>query len=155
MRTIKTLLVAGMALLLSLAAFGNITMSDVAFGAIKTAVGMQGTFKHAMWRAIESPAIVWGIFALIVLVEVAAAVLCWIGVARMWGSRASTEAFVAAKRRAQFGLGVAACLYFIGWMVVCNEYFLMWQNSQINVLPDAFRLFASAMLISLWLSAED
>ena len=52
MRTIKTLLVAGMALFLSLAAFGNITMSDVAFGAIKTAVGME--YRHQALKVTTS-----------------------------------------------------------------------------------------------------
>jgi len=53
MRVIKTLLVAGMALFLTLAAIGNITMSDGGYGAVATAVGMEGTFEHpnATWRA--------------------------------------------------------------------------------------------------------
>ena len=154
-RTIKILLVAGMALFLTLAAVGNITMPDVAFGAIKTAVGMQGTFKHAMWRAIENPVLIWMTVCGIVLFEATGAVLCWIGAARMWAGRASAESFAAGKRVARLGLGVTACLYYIGWMVIANEYFLMWQNSQINVLQDAFRLFACAALISLWLSTDD
>jgi predicted small integral membrane protein len=155
MRTIKTLLVAGMALFLTLAAFGNITMPDVGFGAVKTAVGMHGTFHHAMWRSIESPALIWLILGSIAASELAGAVICWIGAARMWAGRASAEAFASGKRTARIGLGVAACLYFIAFMVIANEYFLMWQNSEINVLPDAFRLFASAMLIGLWLNTDD
>jgi len=157
MRTIKTLLVAGMALFLTLAVIGNVTMPDVGFGAIKTAVGMQGTFKHphAMWRAIESPALIWTILGGIALLELSGAVLCWIGAARMWAGRASAEAFAAARRVARLGLGVTACLYFIGFLAIANEYFLMWQNSQINVLQDAFRLFASAVLMGLWLSVDD
>jgi predicted small integral membrane protein len=157
MRLIKILLVAGMALFLTLAAFGNITMPDVGFGAIKTAVGMQGTFRHphAMWRAVESPVLIWLMLGVIVLFEIVAGVLCWMGAARMWAGRASSEAFAAGKRTARLGLGVAACLYFIGFLVIADEFFLMWQNSQINVLGDAFRQFASAALIALWLSADD
>lgn len=157
MRTIKTLLVAGMALFLTFAVVGNLTMPDVGFGAVKTAVGMQGTFKHphAMWRAVESPTVIWLMFAVIVLSEITGAVLCWIGAVRMWAGRASTEAFAAAKRTARLGLGVVACLYLIAFLAIANEYFLMWQNSQINVLEDAFRLFASAALIGLWLSTDD
>ena len=110
MKTIKSLLVAGMASFLTLAAFGNITMSGVAFGAIQTAVGMQGTFKHAMWRAIENPTLIWAILVGIILCEISGAILCWIGAARMWGGRNSSEAFAAGKRSAQLGLGVGACL---------------------------------------------
>lgn len=61
----KTLLVAGMALFLTLAAVGNITMPDVGFGAVKTAL-------------------VWLILGSIAASELAGAVLCWIGAARMW-----------------------------------------------------------------------
>jgi predicted small integral membrane protein len=157
MRTIKILLVAGMALMLTLAAFGNITMSDGGFGAVQGAVGMQTTYQHpnAMWRAIESPVLIWMAFGLIIACEIAAAVLCWIGAYRMWQGRASTELFEAAKAKAVMGLGVAACLYFIGFLVIAQEYFLMWQSTQLNVLPDAFRIFASAVLIALWLNTDD
>ncbi|HZF16635.1 MAG TPA: DUF2165 domain-containing protein [Steroidobacteraceae bacterium] len=155
MRTIKTLLVAGMALFLTLAAFGNITMPDAGFGAVKTAVGMQGTFHLAMWRSIESPALIWLILGTIAASELAGAVLCWIGAARMWTGRASAAGFAAGKRTARIGLGVVACLYFIAFLVIANEYFLMWQNKDINVLQDAFRLFGAAMLIGLWLNTDD
>jgi predicted small integral membrane protein len=157
MRIIKTLLVAGMALMLTLASFGNITMSDGGFGAVQGALGMQTTYQHphAMWRAIASPALIWLAFGMIVLCEISAAVLCWIGAFKMWQGRGSTELFQAAKARASLGLGVAACLYFIGFLVIAQEYFLMWQSTQLNVLPDAFRIFASAVLIGLWLHTDD
>ena len=157
MRIIKTVMVFGMALFLTLAALGNITMSDGAFGAVSTAVNMQGTFQHpnAMWRAIESPALVWVSLCVIVIFEILGAVLCWMGTVKMWQGRNSTEAFKAAKEKAMLGLGVTACLYFIGFLVIAQEFFLMWQNSQLNVLPDAFRIFATAMLIGLWLAQDD
>jgi len=157
MRIIKTLLVAGMALYLTQAAFGNITMSDSGFGAVAGAIGMQTTFQHpnAMWRAIDSPALIWMAFGAIVLCEITGAILCWIGAGRMCKSWGSKEEFAAAKTTAYLGLGVAACLFFIGFLVLCQEYFLMWQSSELNVLPDAFRSFASATLIALWLNTED
>ncbi|MBF8270459.1 MAG: hypothetical protein HW386_2168 [Gammaproteobacteria bacterium] len=157
MRIIKTLLVAGMALMLTLAAFGNITMSDGGFGAVQGAVGMQTTYLHpnGMWRAIESPVLIWMAFGMITCCEIFAAVLCWIGAFRMWGSKNSKEQFHAAKASAYLGLGVAACLYFIGFLVIAQEYFLMWQSTKLNVLPDAFRIFASAVLIALWVNTDD
>ena len=157
MRIIKTLLVAGMALMLTLAALGNITMSSGAFAAVQGAVGMKTTYldPHGMWRAIENPALIWIALGLIVICEATSAVLCWIGAVSMWRSRASTETFAAAKNKACIGLGVAACLYFIGFLVIAQEYFLMWQSTKLNVLPDAFRIFGEAMLISLWLKTDD
>ena len=155
MRAIKILLVAGMALYLTLAALGDIAMPQSAFRSVAAAVGMQGTAQQAMWRAIEDPILVWLVLGLIVLLELVGAGLCWVGAARMWATRRSSTPFTVAKRTAQLGLGVTACLYFIGYLAIAQEYFMMWQNVEIDVLPDAFRMFASAALISLWLSVDD
>jgi len=37
--------------------------------------------------------------------------------------RASAAGFAAGKRTARIGLGVVACLYFIAFLVIANEYF--------------------------------
>ena len=157
MRMIKIVLVAGTALLLTLAVLGNVTMSDVGIGAVKTAVGMETTFRHpgAMWRAITSPVLVYAIFGLIVLVEAIAAALCWTGAARMWAARGESASFQRATGTARLGLGVTAALYFVGWLVIAGEWFEMWQSQQLNVLPDAFRFFASAMLILFLVSEKE
>jgi predicted small integral membrane protein len=151
MKTIKIALIAGMALFMTFAVIGNVTMPDVGFGALKTAVGMQTTFNHpgAMWRAITAPWLLYTIFGGIVLVEAIAAVLCWTGAARMWAHRSESLAFEDAKASARVGLGLVAAFYFIGWLVFANEWFGMWQSQQLNVLPDAFRDFVAAMLILL------
>jgi len=156
MRVIKTLLVAGMALFLTLAAFGNITMPGGGFGAVQGALGMQTTFQppNAMWRAIEAPALIWLTLGVIVALEIAGAVLCWIGAARLWAARGSAAEFRSAAGMAHLGLGLTACLYFIGFLAIANEYFLMWQSQELNVLQDAFRNFASAVLISIWLTID-
>lgn len=157
MKMIKIILVAGTALLLSFAVLGNVTMPDVGFGAVKTAVGMETTFKHpgAMWRAITNPLLVYAIFGCIVLVEASAAVLCWIGAGRMWAARRDNASFHRATGMARLGLGVTAALYFVGWLVFAGEWFAMWQSQQLNVLPDAFRYFASAMLILFLVSEKE
>ena len=158
MKNIKIVLVAGVALFLTLAVLGNLTMPDVGTGAVKTAVGMQTTFQHpgVMWRAITNPVWVYLIFGCIVLTEAAAAILCWTGAARMWAARKrDTVSFHQAAALARVGLGVTAALYFIGWLVIASEWFEMWQSKELNVLPDAFRIFASAMLILLLVGERD
>lgn len=157
LRTLKTLLVAGMALVLTLAVLGNVTMPHTGYAAVSTAMGMQTTYRnpHAMWRAIQDPVLIWAAFGLIVLSEATSAVFSWIAAARLWRARGQKEQFSAAKSTAYLGLGVAACLYFIIFLVIAQEYFLMWQSTKLNVLQDAFRLFASAILIALWLGTDD
>ncbi len=156
-RTLKTLLVAGMALVLTLAVLGNLTMPHTGYAAVSTAMGMQTTYRnpHAMWRAIQDPVLIWVAFGLIVLSEATGAAWSWAGAVRLWRSRGQKELFAAAKSTAYLGLGVAACLYFIVFLVIAQEYFLMWQSTKLNVLQDAFRLFAAAILIALWLGTDD
>jgi predicted small integral membrane protein len=154
---IKVLLVAGMALLMTFAVLGNVTMPDLGLGAVQTTLSMETTLRHpgAIWRAITSPALVHVVFGGIILVEASAAVLCWIGAARMFAARKNPQAFESAKSMAVLGLGVVAALYFVGWLVFANEWFDMWQSQKLNVLQDAFRIFASAMLITLVVTSKD
>jgi predicted small integral membrane protein len=158
MKNIKIVLVAGMALFLTLAVLGNLLMADAASGAVKAAVAMETTFKHpaVMWRAVTSPVWVYVIFGAIVLAEAASAVLCWAGTARMWSARkADAVSFYRASGLARVGLGVTAAVYFIGWLVIASEWFEMWQSKDLNVLPDAFRIFGSAMLILLLVNERE
>jgi predicted small integral membrane protein len=146
-----------MALVLTLAVLGNLTMPHTGFAAVSTAMGMQTTYRnpHAMWRAIQNPLLIWAAFGLIILSEATSAALCWAATVTLWRSRGHKERFVAAKSAAYSGLGAAACLYFIVFLVIAQEYFLMWQSTKLNVLQDAFRLFAAAILIALWLGTDD
>jgi predicted small integral membrane protein len=156
-KLVKIVLVAAMALLLTLTVVNNILMPKAAFGAISMALGMESTFKNplAMWRAINDPLLLWTVYGIIVLAEGAAAALCWFGAVRMWNARNSGHCFNLAKATALLGLGITANFYLLGWLVFANEWFEMWQSQKMNVLPDAFRLFSEAMLIMLWVNTPD
>jgi predicted small integral membrane protein len=157
MKSVKIALVAAMALLLTFTAVNNMLMPKAAFGAISMALGMQSTFMNplAMWRAITDPLLLWTVYGIIVLAEAVAAVLCWLGALRLWNARGSSQSFNLAKSTALLGLGITANFYLLGWLVFANEWFGMWQSQKMNVLPDAFRLFAEAMLIMLWVNTPD
>ena len=101
MKNIKIILVAGMALFLTLAVLGNLLMADAASGAVKVAVGMETTFKHpaVMWRAVTNPMWVYAIFGVIVLAEAASAVVCWAGAARMGRARKADAIFTKSVRK--------------------------------------------------------
>lgn len=157
MRVIKIAMVAGMAFFMTIAALNNLLMSDVGLGALKVAVGMETTFKHpaVMWRAITAPWLHYLLFALIVAGQAVSGALCWVGAARMWARRGDGSAFEAAKGTARLGLGLVAAMYFIGWLVIANEWFGMYQSKDLNVLPDAFRDFGAAMLILLFVERAE
>jgi predicted small integral membrane protein len=157
MRIGKCALVFGMGLFLCLAALNNCLTLQGTFGAVKSAVDMQGTFKVPilMWRAIESPAYIWMGVAGIVVCEAIAGLLCLWGAGRMWAARSSAAAFTAAKPTALVGLSIAAALYFIGFHAIAGEWFMLWQNRASPNLEEAFRNFASAMLMMLWVRCAD
>jgi predicted small integral membrane protein len=157
MKLLKIALVAGMALVMTITTLNNILMPTATYGAIAAALSMATTFQNPMeiWRAITSPALLWIIAVLIILCEAIGAILCWMGVARLWGARRSAAQFNQSKSMASLGLIWVGTFYFIGWLVIANEWFGMWQSTKMNVLPDAFRLFAEALLITLWLNTAE
>ncbi len=157
MKLLKIALVAGMALLMTITSINNILMPAATYGAISAALSMETTFKNPMeiWRAIVSPGPLWTIAVLIIAAEATGALLCWIGVAKLWRARGSAAQFNQSKSMALMGLTFVGAFYFIGWLVIANEWFGMWQSTKMNVLQDAFRLFGSAMLIAIWVNSAD
>jgi predicted small integral membrane protein len=158
MKVLKMGLVAGMALVLSITTVNNILMPGATYGAIALALGMQTTFKNPVEfaRAITSPGALWTVAVIIIICEAIAAVLCWIGAVQLFnGLRGGTARFNQSKSMALIGLTFTAAFYFIGWLVVANEWFAMWQSTKINTLPDAFRIFGEAMLIAMWVNTPD
>jgi predicted small integral membrane protein len=146
-----------MGLFLCLAAVNNSLALQGTYGAVKAAVDMQGTFKVPvlMWRAIENPLFIWLGVAGIIGCEFVAGFLCLWGAGRMWAARNSSAAFSAAKSTALIGLLIAAALYFIGFHAIAGEWFMLWQNRASPNLGEAFRNFASAVLMMLWVNSAD
>ncbi len=153
----KIFLVFGMGLFLTLAAFNNSMTLEGTFGAVKSAVDMQGTFKVPvlMWRAIESPILIWLCVAAIIITEAVAGLLCLWGAYRLWAARSTGAAFNSAKAPAMLGLSLAAVLYLVGFQAIAGEWFLLWQNRAAPTLDEAFRNFASAVLVMMWLNVAD
>ena len=157
MRIGKIILVLGMGLFLALAALNNITMSAGGYSAVAAAIGMETTFNDpgAMWRAITSPTLIWIAFGTIVAIEIFAAFYCFKGAYVLWGSRKSVDDFNDAKSTALLGLTITAVLYFVGFHAIAQEWFMMWQSKDVNVLQEAFRNFVSAILLMLWINSVD
>ena len=153
----KIILVLAMGLFLTLAAFNNCMTLQGTFVAVKSAVDMQGTFKVPvlMWRAIENPTLIWLCVAAIVITEAVAGLLCLWGAYRLWAARASAANFNAAKTTAMLGLTLCAVLYLLGFQAIAGEWFMLWQNRTAPTLDEAFRNFASAILVMLWLNTVD
>lgn len=101
-------------------------------------------------RAITSPALHRLAFALIVVVEAAAAVLCLAGAVRMaLAMFADAPVFHAAKDIAFAGLGVGFLLWFGGFMIIGGQWFASWQSRDWNGRESAFMFYAAIGMVFL------
>lgn len=107
---------------------------------------MDTTFNDPdlMWRAIDSGVLQNIGYVLIIATEAAAAVLLWIGIARLWAVRSKGDP-TAATRWITYGtLGVVA-VFGVGFTGVGGEWFAMWQSDTWNGLEPALRYYVFAI----------
>lgn len=153
----KIAMVVGAGLFMLLAGINNGLNPKGTYAPVEMAVGMQTTFGDPMlmWRAIDSPIVIWlGVIAIIVTELLAGAIILY-GAFKLWQARSDNRAFNAAKTTAMNGLTIMACFYLIAFGVICNEWFMLWQNRDASTLQEAFRNFVTAMLIMFWLHNKD
>ena len=111
-RISKTAVVAALAFLFSLVAFGNITDYGANLPFVQHVLTMDTIFPSATirYRAIEAPALQQVAYLLIIAVEVVSAGLCWFGFMRLLRHlRAPSAAFNRAKSTPSPGLRSATC----------------------------------------------
>lgn len=152
-RCAKAALLAAMGFFFTLVAFNNVTDFDSNYQFVRHVLAMDSTFpgNHGMWRAI-SASWVHGLFYLSIIGwEILNAVLCWWSAVAMFGARKDAGAFARAK-----GLGVIAVtagmlLWFVAFLCVGGEWFLMWQSRIWNGQEAAFRMFACEGILLLML----
>jgi predicted small integral membrane protein len=157
-RLSKIALVAASALFLAIVVFNNITDYDSNFQFVRHVLNMSTTFpgNQGMWRAIDVPAVHHAFYASIIIWELAAAVIIGVGAWKLWVARgASAFVWQQAKQWAALGLTVSMLQWFVAFITVGGEWFLMWQSKVWNGQDAAFRMFAILGLILLFLQQRD
>ncbi|CAN7627871.1 DUF2165 family protein [Caballeronia sp. 15711] len=157
-RVSKLLLVMAMALLTSLVSVGNLTDygSNLAF--VQHVFLMDTTFpgNANRYRAITSPVVQNAGYALIISLETATAVCCWIGALNMWRARrAAGPAFSRAKRMAIAGLTLGFLTWQVSFMSIGGEWFDMWMSTTWNGEESAFRFFTTFALVLIFVSLRN
>lgn len=158
LRLSKILLVAGLALLVSLVAFGNVTDYGTNFAFVRHVLAMDTIFPDARirYRAVTSPPLQHAAYVLIIVTQIATASLCWAGVWRMWLRRRAPGAlFQRAKGLAVAGLSLGIALWLVGFMAVGGEWFGMWMSSQWNGIETSFRLVAVLLGALIYLGQRE
>jgi predicted small integral membrane protein len=158
LRAAKTLLVFAIALYYTLVVFNNTTDYDSNFQFIRHVLMMDSTFPNnsGMWRAINSPPIHTLFYITIIAWESLTMILCWWGgikLARNLKSPAAT--FHQAKNIAIAGLTLSMLMWFVAFLTVGAEWFLMWQSKTWNGQEAAFRMFTIVGIVLIFLVQEN
>ena len=154
----KILLTAAIALLASLAAFGNITDYGSNFEFVRHVLLMDTLFPDATinYRAIDSVVAHHAIYILIIVSETLTAILCWAGAWQMLRSRRAPAAvFKGRKNLAIIGLTLGFLVWQVAFMSIGGEWFGMWMSEQWNGVPSAFRFFITIGVVLIFVAQRD
>ena len=157
-RVSKIALVGASAFFLLLVVFNNLTDYGSNFEFVKHVLAMDTTFpgNAGMWRAVSSPAIHHAFYAMIIAWESVSGLMLGAGAWRLWRARAApAAAWQAAKTLATLGFTLSLLQWYVAFMAVGGEWFLMWQSKVWNGQDAAFRLFAMMGVSLVFLNLRD
>ncbi len=165
-RLCKISLVASAALFLLIVVLNNAVFdypSNYAF--VHHVLAMDSLFsgESQAWRALRDPTpednswwFYHVFYATIILWETAAGVLCGWGAWKLWQARtAPANDFQKAKQFAIAGLTLSLLQWFVAFITVGGEWFLMWQSDTWNGQDAAFRMFGCLGIMLLFLNQSD
>jgi predicted small integral membrane protein len=158
LRTVKTLLVFGVALFYTFVVFNNITDYDSNYQFVRHVLMMDSTFSgnRGMWRAINTPALHTAFYVSIIAWETLTMLLSWWGGIRLAQAlRGPAIAFHRAKGVAIAALSLSLLMWLIAFLAVGGEWFLMWQSKSWNGQDAAFRMFTVIGIVLVLLIQPD
>ena len=158
-RLLKCLLALFVALFCIFYALQNVVNLQAAYGFVALITGMEGqvAYPNHFGPAISSPALIWIMLWIIILLEFSAGLLAAKGAFSMWGARtADAVAFNAAKKFGILGAGLAVVTWFGLFSAVGGAYFQMWQTAAgAPALEGSFQYAMLNGMILIYLSMRD
>ena len=156
-RISKILFVFSAALFAALAGMNNLLDYQTNFAPVRHVLSMDSVFadNRFMWRAVTAPWLHHLAYWLIIVTELAIAVLGFWGAFELWQARHDAAAFNRQKTKSVIALTLGILLWFTGFIVVAGEWFLMWQSKSWNAQQTAFLFAASFLLILILLVLKD
>ncbi|WP_446744022.1 DUF2165 family protein [Silvibacterium acidisoli] len=152
LRAAKIALVAAVAFFYTLVVFNNVTDYPSNYLFVHHVLLMDTTFagNHGMWRAIHPLLLQTTFYDGIILWESVTTILLWAGVVQLLRAcRRSPRIFQEAKNIAVGALTLGMLLWFVAFITVGGEWFLMWQSKTWNGQEAAFRMFACIGIVLL------
>jgi predicted small integral membrane protein len=157
-RLSKILLLLAIALFYSVVVLNNTTDYNSNYLFVYHVLNMDSTFpaNQAMWRAVHSTFVYHSFYDSIICWETLTALLAWTGgVLLVRKLRSPAAEFNLAKRIPVVALTLSLLMWFVAFLTVGAEWFLMWQSKTWNGQEAAFRMFAIVGIVLLFLVMPD
>jgi predicted small integral membrane protein len=158
LRTIKILLVLGVAFFYSLVVFNNLTDYSSNYYFVQHTLTMDTTFpgNHGMWRALKAPFWTTAFYWFIIGWEIIVMCLCWWGGFRMAVAlRGTSSAFNLSKRVSIAALALSLLKWLVAFISVGGEWFLFWQSKLWNGQDAAFRMYTVVGIVLVLVALPD
>ena len=158
LRQSKISLLLAVALYYLIVAFNNMTDYNSNFQFVHHVLAMDSTFpaNRGLWRALPEPVLQTAFYWSIIAWESTTCVLCVVGGIRLIRAlKAPAGEFQQAKSVGIAALTLGCLLWFVAFLTVGGEWFLMWQSHTWNGEDAAFRMFASLAIILIYLSLPE
>ena len=152
-RLCKIVMLLGLSLFAFLVTFNNITDYQSNFDFVKHVLSMDTTFPDnaAMYRAITAEWVWHAGYWAIIAGEGLTCLFLLLGAVRMLRAvGAGPEEFDDAKVLAVIGATLGFLVWFVGFMAVGGEWFLMWQSDSWNGQQAAFRFYVSILAVLIF-----
>jgi predicted small integral membrane protein len=157
-RICKIFLLAAVAFYFTLVAFNNLTDFDSNYQFVRHVLMMDSTFpgNHGMGRAIRAPWMHLAFYLGIIAWEILNASLNWWGSVSLLRALSSPPSeFQQAKQVGVVALTSGMLQWFVAFLCIGAEWFLMWQSKLWNGQDAAFRMFAIEGLVLIILLLPD
>ncbi|MBS1668613.1 MAG: DUF2165 domain-containing protein [Bacteroidetes bacterium] len=157
-RRIKILFGSAIGLYMALVCFNNIFDYGSNFQFVSMVSGMEDIFSKDRngWRSLHSHIAHHLLYIFIILWEITTAVLIISGVLRMVKTlKSDTDTFNHSKNSLAMGIAMGILLWFVFFIVIGGEWFLMWQSKNWNGQTNAFFLTISFLLFLIYLNQTD
>ncbi|MBV7395732.1 DUF2165 family protein [Mameliella sediminis] len=157
-RLCKIAMLLALSLFAFLVTFNNVTDYGSNFEFVKHVLSMDTTFPDnaGMYRAITAEWAWHAGYWLIIAGEGLTCLALLVGAVRLLGAlNASGAEFDARKGMAALGCTLGFLVWFVGFMAVGGEWFLMWQSSIWNGQQAAFRFYVSILGVLIFVMLPD
>ena len=157
-RIAKTIMVASLALFALLVAFDNLTDYNTNYAFVRHVLSMDTTFpgNALLYRRITSPALWQAGYAVIIAGEALTGIVLVVAtIALARHVRSDAVRFNHSKRFMIIGAALGFMVWFLGFMIVGGEWFLMWQSPMWNGQQPAFRFYMTILAVLIFVNQPD